>query len=1257
MNRFWLSTVAVGLLGAAGTVRADVVSCIESTAALYSAFADIDEDTTGTVQFRLRSGTYTITNELALDYRGNDGDGDPNRAHGAMTMSGGWNSGCTAQTATPGATTLVAPSGNGSVDIELNNNPFEVSSITSQNVIWKLGNWLCYTHHFSEGNWITVRQMRMENTRVIVNFACHSFAIRQSLITSRADNPDDNAIVYFSTGEGNDIPPLNFTMVGSTVRNGSLRVAMDNPDNSKQILAKLQNNIFDNDTVEVSMQGADLYAIRNRYDSIAVDAGLILQNQSNLSAPPQLGSNHVPNNASPVVNTASRFVDGGLPAIDLANNPREVGVRPDMGAFETAVNDSAVLTVTNTNSSGSGSLAAALASANAVNGQQTIEFDIAGGCPRVITLSSALNVTDELNIRGNTQSGTVFNTLDFGAYNGAPCIVLAAGAGVNDAINFDSAEAGDNLEVLNVGFSGFSNGVSIRSGAGHRLAGLQFGSVINATALADVNFPIRLFEEATDVEIGGSDLRSVNLIGSSSVGIQLGGLGGHLVRGNAIGSRGLDDLGNVVGMIVTSPSNRIEDNRIVLSASPNVIINGADARFNVIQNNTIAAGDSHGVIFNNGAANNRVGPENLITSNDGTGVVVVTGNANQVRENRISSSGELGIDLGNDGVTPNDDDPNVTTPGSIGNRGQNYPVLDTVRRIQTATNTFASLIGSLRTTPGSYAIDVFRVPTCDGSGFGEGTSLMGSATLEVGCSILNNGQCLEPLNILLPEPDFGETDAIALTATSSGGNTSEFSACYRQNPDFAISVTNNEDTVVAGRSTTYSIVARNAGFSPVGGERVRNDFPAACSSVSWVCSGTAGGTCTASGSGNINDGSINLPVGARITYTAVCQVSSSATGSISNTATISSSRADLSPSNNTATDADPIVATELSVNNISVTEGTGGSTQLTFTVIANPTPASPVSVNFATSNGTAIAGSDYTARSETLSFAAGQSLRFVSIPINPDAIVEGNETLTLTLSAPSNARIGNNDAIGTITNDDSATISIDDVSVIEGDSGTATLNFSARLSNLVQGIVTLKATTFDGNNINPSFNATAASGDYVALNDFNVILSNLTLARTVSVTVNGDATLEQDEQLRLRLTDLVVQNTIPNGAVTFADTIGIGTILNDDGQVTTTTILSDDPDPSAIGQGYEVVLRVVGAVATPAGTVTVSDGSASCTLTLAPSLPANTARGQCTLTSTSAGQKTLTATYVPSSNQFNASSDTEPHRVIDPDLIFEDGFE
>jgi len=100
---------------------------------------------------------------------------------------------------------------------------------------------------------------------------------------------------------------------------------------------------------------------------------------------------------------------------------------------------------------------------------------------------------------------------------------------------------------------------------------------------------------------------------------------------------------------------------------------------------------------------------------------------------------------------------------------------------------------------------------------------------------------------------------------------------------------------------------------------------------------------------------------------------------------------------------------------------------------------STVTVAYATANGTATAGSDYTAQSGTLTFSAGQTSKTISVVVNGDTTVEPNETFTVTLSGASGATIARATATGTITNDDTAalpSLSIGDATVAEGNTGT-----------------------------------------------------------------------------------------------------------------------------------------------------------------------------------------------------------------------------
>ena len=114
--------------------------------------------------------------------------------------------------------------------------------------------------------------------------------------------------------------------------------------------------------------------------------------------------------------------------------------------------------------------------------------------------------------------------------------------------------------------------------------------------------------------------------------------------------------------------------------------------------------------------------------------------------------------------------------------------------------------------------------------------------------------------------------------------------------------------------------------------------------------------------------------------------------------------------------APPILPT-LSIADVVVTEGNAATTT-TFTVTLSAAAAGAVTVSYATADGTATAGSDYTATSGTLSFAAGETTKTITVAIAGDTVVEPDETFTVNLSAATGATIADAGALGTIVNDD-----------------------------------------------------------------------------------------------------------------------------------------------------------------------------------------------------------------------------------------------
>ncbi|MEB3308716.1 MAG: glycosyl hydrolase family 18 protein [Snowella sp.] len=119
----------------------------------------------------------------------------------------------------------------------------------------------------------------------------------------------------------------------------------------------------------------------------------------------------------------------------------------------------------------------------------------------------------------------------------------------------------------------------------------------------------------------------------------------------------------------------------------------------------------------------------------------------------------------------------------------------------------------------------------------------------------------------------------------------------------------------------------------------------------------------------------------------------------------------------TIVDNDP-APLNLRINDVTITEGNAGLTNAVFTVSLSAVSSNIITVNYATQNGTAIAGSDYVSKTGTLTFSPGQLSQTITVSINGDTSFESNETFNVNLSNPTNAII--NDALGvaTISNDD-----------------------------------------------------------------------------------------------------------------------------------------------------------------------------------------------------------------------------------------------
>ncbi len=319
----------------------------------------------------------------------------------------------------------------------------------------------------------------------------------------------------------------------------------------------------------------------------------------------------------------------------------------------------------------------------------------------------------------------------------------------------------------------------------------------------------------------------------------------------------------------------------------------------------------------------------------------------------------------------------------------------------------------------------------------------------------------------------------------------------------------------------------------------------------------------------------------------------------------------------------PAAPPALSINDVSIAEGNSGTRNLTFTVSLSRAATGTVTVAAASANGTATAGSDYTGGSTTLSFAAGQTSRTVSLPVRGDTTAEPDETFFVNLSnATGGATIADSQGIGTILNDDAApppSLTINDVSVTEGNSGTRAATFTLSLSAAASSPVSVSYATANGT-------ATAGS-DYLAGTGTVTLAAGVT-SQTFSITVNGDTTVEADETFLVNLSS-------PTGA-TIADSQGVGTIVNDDTAPAAPSLRINDVSVTEGNSGTRNITFTVTLSAAASSTVGVT---------------ATTANGTATAGSDYTGG-TVTLSFAPGQTSRTASLPVRGDTTVEPTETF-----
>ncbi len=300
---------------------------------------------------------------------------------------------------------------------------------------------------------------------------------------------------------------------------------------------------------------------------------------------------------------------------------------------------------------------------------------------------------------------------------------------------------------------------------------------------------------------------------------------------------------------------------------------------------------------------------------------------------------------------------------------------------------------------------------------GNAATLPAMLSLSVGSTATYTGTCSVAASA------FGNltTTATVSTAEDPGPKANSDAATVNVTRSANLTVTKDDGVtqVTAGDELTYTIEVVNTGPSDAPVVNVEDSFPAVLQGCGWTGSGTGGAanyTSNAGPASSLSDLSVSMPAGSKVTYEVTCTLDSSATGALTNTATVTSDSDPASPK--TAQDSDSIVQDA----QVSVTKSSGGngvlaSQPLTYTVtVANPGPSDATSVSLTDTFASALtgcgwavpaqsggatggsAGTNASALNQTLSMPAGSSVQYqITCTVDPSAT--GTLTNTASISA------------------------------------------------------------------------------------------------------------------------------------------------------------------------------------------------------------------------------------------------------------------
>jgi hypothetical protein len=365
-----------------------------------------------------------------------------------------------------------------------------------------------------------------------------------------------------------------------------------------------------------------------------------------------------------------------------------------------------------------------------------------------------------------------------------------------------------------------------------RIAGNYIGLAADGTTTrGNSSSGVHIASGSTTTTLGGATSVSRNIIASNaSFGVYIGGAStGNSVLNNYIGTTASGNAArpNLDGIWIDGCANNTlglpgAGNLISGNTYHGVVLDLAGSTGNTVQANLVGtdgtgslnlANGGHGVQIS-GGSNNAVGGTmagmgNTIAFNDGDGISISAGTGNSLLGNSIHSNTDLGIDLANNGVSPNDPTAGMDSDGGA-NTLQNFPALSSaIADTVLITTAITGTLNSSATT--TFRIEFFSSSAQDPSGYGEGVSYLGAT------SVLTDALGNASIGTTLPIAVSAGHYVTATATNTSANNTSEFSAARLVSiAPTAVCQNITADLNAAGSATITAAMVNNGSYDTDG---------------------------------------------------------------------------------------------------------------------------------------------------------------------------------------------------------------------------------------------------------------------------------------------------------------------------------------------------------------------------------------------------------------------------------------------------------